>query len=298
MTKTYNFAFFFDATNSNPNGDPDAGNLPRMDPETMHGLMTDVSIKRKIRNYVGLTRGEDPGHGIYVQEGNLLNEVHQKAYDAQGIKATSKKLPKDKDEAKAITSWLCENYFDIRTFGAVMTTEVNGGAVRGPVQLEFSKTVEPVFPLEVAITRCAATNEKDRNKERTIGRKHVIPYGMFMVKGYVNGCFAEKSGFSDQDLETLWAALRDMFEFDRSAARAGMTARDLIVFEHESKYGNAQTHKLFDRISVKRLNGADEVEVGDPRSHNWAPARAFTDYRIDLNDADLPGGVTVHRPWV
>ncbi|CTP86618.1 hypothetical protein XTPLMG728_1276 [Xanthomonas translucens pv. poae] len=281
----YEFVYLFDVTNGNPNGDPDAGNLPRLDPETNRGLVTDVALKRKIRNYVALEKEHTPGYTIYMQEKSVLNSKHELAWKALNIppdeKEKYKKLPKDQAKAKELTFWMCTNFFDVRAFGAVMTTEVNTGQVRGPVQLAFASSVEPVLPLEVSITRVAVTNEKDLEKERTMGRKHILPYGLYRAHGFVSAKLAERTGFSEDDLQLLWRALVNLFEHDRSAARGEMAARKLIVFEHEHPMGNAPAHVLFDKVKVER------VESGDN-----GPARGFSDYRV-LIDRDLPAGVTV-----
>lgn len=297
LQNRYDFVFFFDVANGNPNGDPDAGNLPRMDPETSQGLVSDVAIKRKIRNYVATAHEGEAGYGIYMSERAVLNDTHKLAYDALGIKHVAKKLPKQDEEAAQLTRWMCDNFFDIRSFGAVMTTEVNAGQVRGPVQMSFARSEEPILPLEISITRSSVTNEKDRDKERTMGRKHIVPYGLYRAHGFINAKLAEKTGFSEADLDTLWTALRVMFDLDRSAARGEMAARRLIAFRHDSALGNAQAHKLFDRVTVSRVSGGETLPVGDPRTHNLPPARAFSDYRIDLDDADLPTGITIVEPF-
>jgi CRISPR-associated protein Csd2 len=297
LQNRYDFVLFFDVADGNPNGDPDAGNLPRMDPETNQGLVTDVALKRKIRNHVALAHEKEAGHGIYMTERSVLNETHALAYQATGIKQEPKKLPKKDEEARQLTDWMCANFFDIRTFGAVMTTEVNCGQVRGPVQLSFARSIEPILPLEISITRSSVTNEKDRDKERTMGRKHVVPYGLYRVHGFINAKLAEKTGFSEEDLDTLWTAIRDMFDFDRSAARGQMASRRLIAFRHDSALGNAQAHKLFDRVSVARRSGDDLLPAGDARTHNLPPARKFTDYEIQLDTADLPTGVSIVEPF-
>ena len=301
LANRYDFVLFLDVENGNPNGDPDAGNMPRMDPETNRGLMSDVSIKRKIRNYVAEARAGEPGHRIYFTERAVLNAAHQEAWEATGASPEKKgdyaKLPKGQGEAKALTDWMCANFWDIRTFGAVMSTGVNAGQVRGPVQLSFARSEEPIMPLEVSITRSSVTNEKDVDKERTMGRKHVVPYGLYRVHGFINAPLARRTGFGQADLDLLWTAFRDMLDLDRSASRGLMAARDLIVFRHDSALGNAQAHKLFDRVTVSRVHHGEAVSAGDPRIHNWPPARSFSDYRIELDEADMPDGVSVLRPF-
>lgn len=297
VTNRYDFVLFFDVENGNPNGDPDAGNLPRMDPETSQGLVTDVSLKRKLRNYVAEAKGDTPGHAIYMQDGAVLNRQHALAYDAAGLKSESKKKPKKVEDAEAITAWMCANFWDIRTFGAVMTTEVNAGQVRGPVQLTFARSVEPIMPLEVSITRSSVTNEKDVEKERTMGRKHLVPYGLYRAHGFINANLAGRTGFSEDDLTLLWAGFRDMFEHDRSAARGMMAARRLIAFRHDTALGNAQAHKLFGRVTVQRSHQGTVVPIGDDRTHNWPVARAFTDYAIRVDETDLPDGITIVDPF-
>lgn len=272
----YEFVYFFDVTNGNPNGDPDAGNMPRLDPESSKGLVTDVSLKRKIRNYIQLSEENSPGYDIYVQEKSVLNQQNHKAYDALEIKPEPKKLPKDQAKAKEVTDWMCTNFFDVRTFGAVMTTEVNSGQVRGPLQLAFAKSIDPIIPLEISITRMAVTNEKDLEKERTMGRKHIVPYGLYRVHGFVSAKLAEKTGFSESDLDKVWKSLEMMFEHDHSAARGEMAGRKLIVFKHVNALGNAPAHKLFERVTVDRVKG-----------ESGTPAAEFSDYKIQLNSDGL-----------
>ena len=284
----YEFVYLFDVTNGNPNGDPDAGNLPRLDPETNCGLVTDVALKRKIRNFVTLDKDGAPGFAIYMQEKAVLNNQHKRAYDELDIKPEDKKLPKDEAKARAITAWMCANFFDVRTFGAVMTTGINPGQVRGPVQLAFATSVEPVLPLEISITRMAVTTEKEAEAQsgdnRTMGRKHILPYGLYRAHGFVSAKLAERTGFSDDDLQLLWNALINMFEHDRSAARGEMAARKLIVFEHENAMGNAPAHALFDAVKVKRAEGTDD-----------RPARSFADYRVSVDAEAMPKGVSVRE---
>jgi CRISPR-associated protein Csd2 len=272
----YEFVYFFDVTNGNPNGDPDAGNMPRLDPESSKGLVTDVSLKRKIRNFIQLSEENAPGYDIYVQEKSVLNLQNKKAYDALDIKPEAKKLPKDQQKAKEVTDWMCANFFDVRAFGAVMTTEVNSGQVRGPLQLAFAKSIDPIIPLEISITRMAVTNEKDLEKERTMGRKHIVPYGLYRVHGFVSAKLAEKTGFSDTDLDKVWKSLEMMFEHDHSAARGEMSARKLIVFKHDNALGSAPAHKLFERVTVERINGEEGT-----------PATGYSDYKIDFNTDGL-----------
>lgn len=313
LSNRYDFVFLFDVSNGNPNGDPDAGNLPRLDPETNQGLVTDVSLKRKIRNYAELAKGGEQGYAIYVQEGAILNEQHRKAYVAlrpdDKKAATDKKLnPQNDPEADALRKFMCDNFFDVRTFGAVMSTGINCGQVRGPVQLSFARSAEAVVPLEISITRMAATNEAEKKKieeggngedgrteNRTMGRKHIVPYGLYRAHGFVSAKLAERTGFSTDDLAFLWEALKNMFEHDRSAARGEMAARKLIAFEHSNALGNAQAHDLFDRVVVQRENGGDPIPLGDRRLDNLPPARRFADYRVTVDRAAAPDGVTIHE---
>ncbi|GAB7387100.1 type I-C CRISPR-associated protein Cas7/Csd2 [Bacillaceae bacterium] len=275
----YEFVLLFDVENGNPNGDPDAGNMPRIDAETGHGLVTDVCLKRKIRNYVDLVKNGEEGYDIYVREGAVLNAQHRKAYNFYGIEPEAKKLPKEVEEARKITAFMCHHFFDIRAFGAVMTTEVNCGQVRGPVQLNFARSIDPIVQQEVTITRLAVTSEKDaEKKEREMGRKHIIPYALYRVEGYVSAHLAAKTGFSTDDLELLWDALINMFDHDRSAARGKMSSRKLVIFEHETALGNAPAHKLFDLVKVVRKNPG-------------LPARSYNDYEVSINVSELPGGI-------
>ena len=282
ITNRYEFVFFFDVTNGNPNGDPDAGNMPRLDPETNQGLVTDVCLKRKIRNFVALAKEDEAGYNIYMQEKSVLNNQRKKAYEALQIKPVDKKMPADEKQARELTQWMCNNFFDVRAFGAVMTTKVNAGQVRGPIQIAFAKSEDPIVPLEISITRMAVTKEEDLEKERTMGRKHIVPYGLYRVHGYISAKLAEKTGFSDDDLQLLWQSLINAFEHDRSAARGEMCARQLYVFKHESALGNAPAHKLFETVSVERVNG-----------ESGSPAKSFSDYQITQNAEELPNGVSV-----
>lgn len=279
IANRYEFVLLFDVENGNPNGDPDAGNMPRIDPETGHGLVTDVCLKRKIRNHVALCQEGKEGFKIYIQEKSVLNRTNEEAYLAYDLKPEAKKLPKKIEDALKVTGWMCKNFYDIRSFGAVMATEINCGQVRGPVQLAFAKSVEPIMQQEVSITRMAVTNEKDLDKERTMGRKYIVPYGLYVAHGFVSAPLAEKTGFSEDDLDMLWDALANMFEHDRSAARGLMSSRKLIIFKHDSKMGNAPAHKLFDLVQVKRAEGAA------------GPARSFADYTVTVGQA--PAGVQI-----
>ncbi len=283
----YDFIYLFDVTDGNPNGDPDAGNLPRIDPETAQGLVTDVCLKRKVRNYVAEVRGDEVGHKIYVKEKAVLNRQHELAYTALNLKPEPKKLPKEADKAQAITRWMCDNFFDIRTFGAVMTTDRNAGQVRGPMQLTFSRSIDPVVSAEFAITRCAVTNEKDADSERTIGRKFNIPYGLYRGYGFLNASLAQQTGFSEDDLSLFKDALNNMFEGDRSAARGLMSPVRCIAFRHDKATGNARADELFARVSVKLR---PELAAAS------TPPRSQADYLIQI-EGDLPEGVTVEE-WI
>ncbi len=288
----YEFVILFDVENGNPNGDPDAGNMPRVDPETGLGLVTDVCLKRKIRSYVETVKEDATGYRIYIKDGVPLNRSDAEAYAALDV--TDKNI---KDRKKAdpeldgkIRDWMCANFFDIRTFGAVMTTFVksalNCGQVRGPVQLGFARSVEPIVPQEVTITRVAITTEADAEKKNTeMGRKFIVPYGLYRCEGFVSANLARKTtGFSEDDLALLWEAILNMFEADRSAARGKMAVRELIVFRHDSELGCAPAWKLFDTVKVTRANPADP-----------APARAYSDYQVTVDEAALPAGVTCRR---
>lgn len=281
LDKRYEFVILFDVENGNPNGDPDSGNMPRIDPETGHGIVTDVCIKRKIRNYIEVTKEGQQGFDIYIRNGVVLNNQHMKAYEAFNLKPESKKLPKDEKIAKELTGYMCKNFFDIRSFGAVMSNEVNCGQVRGPIQLNFGRSVDPIFSQDLTITRCAVTNLKDLEKGQTLGRKQIVPYGLYKMEGYISANLAQRvTGFSQEDLEIFWEALINMFEHDHSASRGKMATRKLFIFEHESIFGNAPSHKLFDLINVNRK---DKVK----------PPRSFGDYEIYINQEEIPNGVTL-----
>jgi CRISPR-associated protein Csd2 len=280
INNRYEFVLLYDVENGNPNGDPDAGNMPRIDPETGYGIVTDVCLKRKVRNYAELVKADATGYRIYVKEGTPLNTNHKEAYIAVGLEpGTGKKAPLDKvTEARA---WMCANFFDVRTFGAVMSTGDNCGQVRGPIQINFSRSIDPIVQQELTITRQTVTKEEDAEKERTMGRKHIIPYGLYRAEGYVSAKLANDeskgTGFSEEDLALLWDALINMFEHDHSAARGKMAARKLFVFKHDSDLGNAPSHKLFEMVKVEKNDG-----VIIPRK--------FGDYTVKV-DGKTPEGV-------
>lgn len=281
LSNRYEFVLFYDVENGNPNGDPDAGNMPRIDPETGYGIVTDVCLKRKIRNYIDIIKSDQPGYQIYVTEGIALNSQHLKAYSATStpIPKQAKNVPAD--DLKKVRQWMCDNFYDVRTFGAVMTTGVNCGQVRGPVQLNFSRSLDPIMQQEVTITRVTVTRPEDE-KTTEMGRKHIVPYALYRVEGYISPALAnheEKgTGFSEEDLELLWQALEDMFEFDRSASRGKMASRKLFIFKHDSELGNAPSHKLFDLITCEL-------------DQNKIVPRQFSDYSIHVDRENLPQGV-------
>lgn len=271
----YEFVLLFDVENGNPNGDPDMGNMPRIDPQTGHGIVTDVCLKRKVRDYVDLVKGEETGYDIYVKSGAVLNSQHEKAYKSLGLKP-DKKNPTD----EKLTKFMCENFFDIRAFGAVMTTAVNCGQVRGPVQINFSRSIDPIFQQEITVTRCAVTTEKDAEKGQTMGKKQIVPYALYRAEGYVSPHLAQKTtGLTEEDLELFWDSLVNMFEHDHSAARGKMSARKLIVFKHNNELGCCQSHTLFDMVNIDRLS-------------KDLPARSYDDYKVSISDP-VPEGVEV-----
>jgi len=311
LTNRYDFVLLFDVKDGNPNGDPDAGNLPRLDAETGNGLVTDVALKRKVRNFVALTHDQEqrepaPGEKrfeIYVREKAILNLQHQRAYSALKLDdpvvaetaeeaVPEKKTGKDKkrkgsgDDVNKARDWMCQNFFDVRTFGAVMSLGTNCGQVRGPVQLTFARSIDPVIAQEHSITRMAVATEAEAEKQdgdnRTMGRKHTVPYGLYMAHGFVSAFLAEQTGFGEDDLTLLWQALGQMFEHDRSAARGEMATRGLYVFKHDSKLGNAPAHALFERIKPKLKGGV-------------AVARGFDDYEVSVEETAMPAGVTLIR---
>lgn len=301
LSNRYDFVLIFEVKDGNPNGDPDAGNLPRLDAETGHGLTTDVMLKRKVRNFVGLVKGDMPRFDIFVKEKSVLNQQIERAYetseDVRSAMDAWRRWQKDKKNnprparhyEDVARDWMCDNFFDVRAFGAVMSTgdedaesklKKTAGQVRGPIQLTFARSVDPIIAQEHSITRMAVTNEKDLEKERTMGRKHTVPYGLYVAHGFVSSFLARQTGFSQDDLELLWQALAQMFEHDRSAARGEMATRGLYVFKHESELGNAPAHALFERIQA---------------SKNTDVPRSFADYTVAVNDADMPTGVTLTR---
>lgn len=284
----YEFIVLFDVENGNPNGDPDAGNMPRTDVETGYGLVTDVCLKRKIRNYVETVKEGEAGYRIYIKDKVPLNASDKEAFAYLGVDAEEKAVKeakkKDPDLDLKLRDFMCRNFFDIRAFGAVMTTftknALNCGQVRGPVQLGFAKSVDPVLPQEVTITRVAITTEEDAARKNTeMGRKYIVPYALYRVEGYISANLAKKTtGFSEADLELLWDAIMNMFEFDHAAARGKMATRELIIFKHDSEFGNAPAHKLFDLVKVEKRDGVDTP-------------RAYTDYTVTVDEAALPAGV-------
>jgi CRISPR-associated protein Csd2 len=289
----YDFVFLFDVMNGNPNGDPDAGNAPRIDPETGHGLVSDVCLKRKIRNFVSLakrnptTTEPEAGYDIYVKEKAVLNQQHQRAYTALGLDRNAKVKWEEKNKQQAAArAWMCQTFFDIRMFGAVMTTEINCGQVRGPVQLAFARSVGPITSLEESITRMAVTTDREAEAQqgdnRTMGRKEIVPYGLYVAHGFVSPYLGADTGFSSADLDLLWKALTNMFDNDRSAARGEMASRKLVIFEHESMLGNAPAHSLFNRVKITQKDLSK-------------PARAYSDYEVSLDKDNLPTGITIQE---
>ncbi len=296
-SKRHDFVFIFDVQDGNPNGDPDAGNLPRVDPETMQGLVTDVAVKRKIRNYVAAaTESDESGRNqIYVEYRGILNNQHQRAYDAEGL--TSKGSKEKRETIDKARAWMCSHFYDVRTFGAVMTTGVNAGQVRGPMQLTFARSIDPIIPMDVSITRVAVTRPEDavkfvegddgkeegKGKETEMGRKAIVPYALYRGYGFYNPSLAKQTGFDANDLALFWQALQMSWDLDRSASRGMMALRGLYVFSHDHPLGNAPAHTLFDRISFDEKNGA--------------VPRSFGHYqdRIAVNEVGLPDGVTLTR---
>ena len=283
----YEFVILFDVENGNPNGDPDAGNMPRIDPESGYGLVTDVCLKRKIRNYVEVVKEAEPGYRIYIKDSVPLNRSDNEALAYLGVDEKNLKEAKKNDPSLdvKVRDFMCQNFYDIRTFGAVMTTFVKGnlncGQVRGPVQLSFARSIDPIVPQEITITRVAITTEADAERKGTeMGKKYIVPYALYRAEGYVSANLARKTtGFSEEDLELLWEAILNMFEMDHSAARGKMSVRKLILFKHDSELGCAPAYKLFDAVQVTRRNPD-------------APVRAYSDYDVEIHTEDLPDGVT------
>ncbi len=279
LQNRYDFALLFDVKDGNPNGDPDAGNLPRLDPETGEGLVTDVCLKRKVRNYVQLVKSGKPGYDIFIKEKAVLNALIDAAHERKEVKSKEKG-----EKTEAARHYMCETYYDVRTFGAVMTTGKNAGQVRGPVQLTFARSVGQVVPLEHSITRMAVATEAEAEKQqgdnRTMGRKFTIPYGLYRCHGFVSAPLAAQTGFSGDDLDVFWDALKNMFEHDRSAARGEMNVKKLVVFKHDSVYGNTPAHALFSRVTVT------------PKA---TPPRAYSDFDVVLDKKGMPSGVTVEE---
>jgi len=283
INNRYEFVYLFDVENGNPNGDPDAGNMPRLDPETNFGLVTDVCLKRKVRNFVEITKENKSPFEIYVREKAVLTTTQGRAHQAVAQQAQN-----DTDKIKLAREWMCSNFFDIRAFGAVMSLkEYNCGQVRGPVQLSFARSIEPIVPLEITITRMAVATEREAESQsgdnRTMGRKHIVPYALYRAHGFISAPLAKQTGFSEDDLELFWKALINMFDHDHSAARGQMNARKLIVFRHDSEIGNAPAHKLFDLIKIERANDST------------MPARNFTDYRVEIDQHTGYDGVTIEE---
>ena len=277
VKKRYDFVLLFDVKDGNPNGDPDAGNLPRVDAETGMGLVTDVCLKRKVRNYVQIVKESKKPFDIFIKEKAVLNNLIKESHEKDTVKTKEKG---EKTEAARV--WMCKNYYDVRTFGAVMTTGENAGQVRGPIQLTFARSIDPIVSLEHSITRMAVATEAEAEKQsgdnRTMGRKFTVPYGLYWANGFVSAHLAGQTGFDEDDLSLFWESLKNMFDHDRSAARGTMSTCKLIVFKHSSALGNAPTHKLFDLVKVERIN-------------KDKPARSFKDYSVTIDKDSLPAGV-------
>lgn len=284
----YDFVVLFDVENGNPNGDPDAGNMPRIDPETGRGLITDVCLKRKIRNFVEMVKEGEAGYEIYIKNNVPLNRSDERAFEALDVKDAKAAKKSDPDIDRKVRDFMCRNFYDVRTFGAVMTTfmkaALNCGQVRGPVQLGFAQSVDPIMPQEVTITRVAITREEDaQNKETEMGHKFIVPYGLYRAEGFISANLARKvTGFNEEDLQLFWQAVINMFEHDRAAARGKMAVRELIVFRHSTELGEAPAHKLFEAVQVERIDMS-------------APARKFSDYRVSVDESMIPESVTYTR---
>ncbi len=297
ITHRYDFALLFDVINGNPNGDPDAGNAPRTDPETGHGLVSDVCLKRKVRDFVSIVKrdpasGEpDRGYDIYVKHRGILEQAHRRAYAAQGLKLDEKGKQKKLSNVEKARAWMCQTFYDIRTFGGVLTLEINCGQVRGPVQIAFARSVDPIASLEQSIVRKAVATQREADSQiekhgqvtGTMGRKEIVPYALYVAHGFVSPHFGAQTGFSEDDLQLLWKAISQMFEVDHSSARGEMQTRRLIVFEHESALGNAPAHRLFERVKIKRVDMSK-------------PPRSYSDYEVTLDMSEVPTGVRVFEP--
>lgn len=283
MNHRYDFVYLFDCKDGNPNGDPDAANAPRIDPQDMHGLVSDVCLKRKVRNFVLLAKEGALGYGIFVQQGCVLNDRIAETHKSLGhdVDPKSDKKKASRAQVSAARTEMCKRFFDVRTFGAVMSTGANAGQVRGPVQISFSRSLNPILPLDLSITRMAVTEAKEADSpNQTMGRKNLIPYGLYRCHGFISAHLARETGFSDDDLELFWQALAQMFDHDRSASRGTMAPQKLIVFKHQNALGNAPAHKLFERVSVTRKAGVDV-------------ARSFADYTVQVDKTGLASGVEV-----
>lgn len=296
VSHRYDFVLLYDVINGNPNGDPDAGNTPRVDPETEHGLVSDVAIKRKIRDFVTLAKTDlrtgnpQRGYDIYVKHRGVLEQFHRQAYKAQGLKTDEKSKEGKLSNVQKARAWMCQTFFDVRTFGAVLNLEINCGQVRGPVQITFSRSIDPITTLEQTITRKAVASQREADNQieksgqvvGTIGRKQIVPYALYRAHGFISPHLAADTGFAEKDLDLVWQALLNMFEHDRTATRGEMATRRLIVFEHQSPLGNAPAHALFSRVSVERKDQSK-------------PARRFEDYAVILDRAKLPKGVKIEE---
>lgn len=286
IKQRYDFVLLFDVRDGNPNGDPDAGDLPRMDPETGIGIVTDACLKRRVRNYVGISKGDQPPFEIYLKDRAVLNRQHQRAYDALGLTNKVRKTSghwSNAENVQAARMWMCRNFYDVRCFGAVMSTGVNCGQVRGPVQLTFARSVDPIMPAEITMVRTAVITESEANRQegvnRSMWRRFVVPYGLYAAHGFVSPHFAQQTGFSEDDLELLWSALENLFEFDRSTSRGEMTTRGLYIFRHSSPLGNAPAHTLFRGIDVRKRDESGPVP------------RCFEDYVVHADTSEVPSGV-------
>jgi CRISPR-associated protein Csd2 len=279
MNNRYDFVYLFDCKDGNPNGDPDAANSPRIDPQDMHGLVSDVCLKRKIRNFALIAKGGKPPFDIFVQQASVLNDKILEGHQAAKNDVDGKKKTADRKQVQSARSEMCKRFYDVRTFGAVMSTGANAGQVRGPVQLTFSRSIDPILPLDLSITRMAVTEAKEADApNQTMGRKNLIPYGLYRCNGFISANLANETGFGDEDLALFWQSLTQMFDHDRSASRGTMSPQKLVVFKHQTALGNAPAHKLFERVTVQR-------------KPDVAVARAFSDYEIKVNKTGLQSGI-------